>query len=70
MSEWEYRQVLVKAPDYARDKGIWDSDYYIMPSQELSAMGLEGWDLVTAFPLVLDGTVDVTVYVFKRPMSA
>ncbi len=68
MPEWEYQQILVKPPNYARN--IWDPNYYIMPSKELSAMGLEGWDLVTAFPLMLDGSVDVTVYVFKRPMSA
>ncbi len=63
MVEWEYRQVIVERPE---KRGQW-ADNLVMPPKELSRMGTDEWELVTAFPLSSEGTTVNTVYIFKRP---
>ncbi len=65
MVEWDYRQALVEPT-----KQNWQVDDLVMVPKELSEIGTEGWDLVTAFPLIVEGTTLAAVYIFKRPKPA
>jgi hypothetical protein len=62
---WEYQSITVPAED-AGESQFGVGDQHI---RELDGMGLEGWELVSAFPIKSDDILADVVYLFKRQCS-
>jgi hypothetical protein len=61
-ARWEYRSVTQAQSGYREV----DRDEKRRQIEELNALGAEGWEMVTAVPIISEDVTGEIMYVFKR----
>jgi hypothetical protein len=62
LPKWAYRIVSHDCNPYEEARRPSELDLL----NELNSLGAEGWELVTAIPMIREGVTDEIKYVFKR----
>ena len=69
MTNWEYKVYSYKQPSGMLSRGAGDVPEGFL--QDLNALGAEGWEVATSYPVAMgNGATNQVVTILKRPKAA